>query len=160
MGGRAQFFQLLAGEDVDSDEMDLGVTVLAGLGGAHVNDLAGTVLDHDVTVLAQGRTLHRVGSRGAGIGRLEGVLMLEVDASVGRSGCAETDSAATVKRCVQARWCSPATPPSEQADRGGGKGQKLTWASLSAMVRECKAAGPDEELEERVDAMSVNSSQI
>lgn len=27
---------------VDGDEMDLGVTVLSGLGGGHVNDLAGT----------------------------------------------------------------------------------------------------------------------
>ena len=31
VGGRAQFFQLLAGEDVDGDEMDLGVAVLASL---------------------------------------------------------------------------------------------------------------------------------
>lgn len=56
--------------------MDFGMAVLAGLGGAHVDDLAGAALDHDVAVLAEGRALHRVGGRGAGIGALEGVLML------------------------------------------------------------------------------------
>jgi hypothetical protein len=30
------------GTYIDGDEMDLGVTVLAGLGGGHVDDLAGT----------------------------------------------------------------------------------------------------------------------
>ena len=49
VGGRAQFFELLAGEDINTDEMDLGVTVLAGLGSAHVDNLAGTALDDDVT---------------------------------------------------------------------------------------------------------------
>jgi len=76
MGGRAKFLELLAGEDIDGNQMDLGVTVLAGLGGRHVDDLAGTVLDANEAVLPQGRTLHGVGERGAGIGALEGVLML------------------------------------------------------------------------------------
>jgi hypothetical protein len=67
---------LLASEDVGSDEMDLGVTVLSGLGGGHVDDLARAVLDHDETVLTQSRALHRVGKRGTGIGRVEGHLML------------------------------------------------------------------------------------
>jgi hypothetical protein len=67
---------LLVGEDVGSDEMDLGVTVLSGLGGRHVDDLARSVLDHDETVLTQSRALHRVGGRGTGIGRVEGHLML------------------------------------------------------------------------------------
>lgn len=52
MGGRAEIFVLLAGEDVKGDKVDLGVTVLAGLGGRHVNDLAGAALDHDEAVLA------------------------------------------------------------------------------------------------------------
>ena len=51
MGGWAEIFELLAGEDVDGDQMDLGVTVLAGLGGGHLDDLAWAVLDHDETVL-------------------------------------------------------------------------------------------------------------
>lgn len=76
VGGRAELFQLLSGEDVNGDQMDLGVTVLASLGGRHVDDLAGTVLDADEAVLPQGRALDRVGEGGTGIGAVEGVLVL------------------------------------------------------------------------------------
>jgi hypothetical protein len=76
VGGRAEFFQLLVGEDVDGDQVDLGVAVLASLGGGHFDNLAGAVLDDDKTVLPQGRALDRVRLRGAGIGGLERVLML------------------------------------------------------------------------------------
>ena len=76
MGGRAKFFKLLAGEDIDGNKVDLCVTVLASLGGRHIDDLAGAVLDHNEAVLPQGRTLHGESGRGAGIGGLEGVLML------------------------------------------------------------------------------------
>ena len=76
MGGGAKFLELLASEDVDGDKVNLGVTVLAGLGGGHLDNLAGTVLDDDEAVLPQGRALHGVGERGAGVGALEGVLML------------------------------------------------------------------------------------
>lgn len=76
VGGGAQLFELLASEDIDGDKMDLGVTVLTSLGSRHVDNLAGAVLDHDETVLPQGRALHREGSRGASVGGIEGVLML------------------------------------------------------------------------------------
>lgn len=76
MGGGRQILELLAGEDIDGDQVDLGVTVLASLGGRHVDDLAGAALDHDVTVLAQSRALHGVGGRRTGVGGLEGHLML------------------------------------------------------------------------------------
>lgn len=75
VGGWAKFFKFLAGEDIDGNKMDLCVTVLTGLGGGHIDDLARTVLDADETVLSQGRTLHGVGGRGASVGGLEGVLM-------------------------------------------------------------------------------------
>jgi len=78
VGGRAEIFELLAGEDVDCDQVDLCVTVFASLGSGHFDNLAGTVLDHDVTVLAKGRALHGVGGRGTGIGALKGVLMLRI----------------------------------------------------------------------------------
>ena len=68
--------ELLAGEDVDGDQVDLGVTVLAGLGGGHVDNLARAVLDDNVTVLAESGTLHGVGGRGTRIGGVEGHLML------------------------------------------------------------------------------------
>jgi hypothetical protein len=76
VGGRGQLLELLAGEDVDGDQVDLGVTVLAGLGGGHVDDLARAVLDDNVTVLAESGTLHGVGGRGTRIGGVEGHLML------------------------------------------------------------------------------------
>ena len=76
MSGGTKFFQLLASEDIKRDKMDLSVTVLASLGGGHVNDLAGTALNDDESVLPQCRALHGVGGRGTGIGALKGVLML------------------------------------------------------------------------------------
>jgi len=76
MGGRAKVFELLAGEDVDSDEVDLGVAMLARLGSGHFDDLARAVLDDDETVLPQSRALHRIRGRGASIGALEGVLLM------------------------------------------------------------------------------------
>ena len=76
VGGRGQLLELLAGEDVDGDQVDLGVTVLAGLGGGHVDDLARAVLDDDVAVLPQGGTLGGVGGRRTRIGGVEGHLML------------------------------------------------------------------------------------
>ena len=76
MGRRAQFFELLAGKDINGNKMDLSMTVLASLRGRHVDNLARAVLDHDETILPQGRALHGESSRGAGIGGVEGVLML------------------------------------------------------------------------------------
>lgn len=76
MGGGAEILELLASEDIDGDKMDLGVTVLAGLGGRHVDDLAGTVLDHDMATLAQSRALHGVGGGRTSVDGVEGVLML------------------------------------------------------------------------------------
>lgn len=74
-GGR-EILQLLLGEDVDGNQVDLGVTVLSGLRGGHVDDLARAVLDNHEPVLPQGGTLHGEGGRGASIGALKGVLML------------------------------------------------------------------------------------
>ena len=76
MGGWAEFFKLLASEDVDGNQVDFGVTMLASLGGRHVDNLAWTVLDDNETVLSQSRALHRERGRGAGIGGLESVFML------------------------------------------------------------------------------------
>lgn len=54
MSGGAKIFELFAGKDVDSDQMNLGVAVLARLGGGHFDDFAGTALDDDETILPQG----------------------------------------------------------------------------------------------------------
>lgn len=76
VGGWGKILQLLLGEDVFSDEMNLGVSMLSGLGGRHVDDLARTVLDENVSTLPQGRTLHGVGQRRTRIGRVDGVILL------------------------------------------------------------------------------------
>lgn len=76
VGGRAKIFKLFASEDIDGDKMDFGMSVLAGLGGAHLDNFAGAVLDTDKTILTERRALHGIGGRGASIGALEGVLML------------------------------------------------------------------------------------
>ena len=76
MGGRAQLFQLLASEDIERDQVNLGMAVFSGLRGRHINDLARAALDHHKSVLAKGRTLHRIGRGGACIGAVEGMLML------------------------------------------------------------------------------------
>ena len=87
VGGWAEFFELLAGEDIDGNKMDLCVSVLASLGGRHVDDLAGAVLDADESVLSQGRALHGKGGRRAGIGGVEGVFMLFDGRSVSGLSC-------------------------------------------------------------------------
>lgn len=76
MSRGAEILKLLAGEDIEGDKVDLGVTVLACLGSRHVDDLARATLNDDVTVLAQGRALHREGRGRAGVSGLEGVIML------------------------------------------------------------------------------------
>lgn len=76
VGGRAKIFEFLAGEDIDGDEMDFGVAVLACLRRTHLDNLAGAALDDDKAVLPQGRALHWIGGRGASISALKGVLML------------------------------------------------------------------------------------
>ena len=47
--------------------MDLGMTVLPRLGGGHLYNLAGTTLEDNVAVLAEGGALGGVGVRGTGI---------------------------------------------------------------------------------------------
>jgi hypothetical protein len=76
VGRGAEILELLPGEDVEGDQVDLGVAMLSSLGSGHVHDLAWATLDHDVSVLAQGGTLHRVGGRGTSIGAIEGMLVL------------------------------------------------------------------------------------
>jgi len=78
VGRRRKIFELLAGEDVNGSQVDLGVTVLSSLGGRHIDNLAGTVLDDNETVLTESGTLHGVGGRSTSIGAVEGVLMLEI----------------------------------------------------------------------------------
>jgi len=78
VGGRGYIFELLTGEDIDGDEVNFCVTVLARLGCGHINNFAGPALDHDVSVLPESRALRRVGERGPRTGILEGLVVLLV----------------------------------------------------------------------------------
>lgn len=87
VGGGRDILELLAGEDVNGDQVNLGVTVLASLGGRHVDNLAGAALDHNMSVLAKSRALHRVGERRASTGGLEGVLFVLLVVVVSHGEC-------------------------------------------------------------------------
>lgn len=50
MGGRAKLLELLSCKDIDGDQVNFRVTVLSGLRGAHINDLARALLNNDVPV--------------------------------------------------------------------------------------------------------------
>ena len=52
-------------KDVERHQVDLGVSVLARLGGGHVDDFAGVSLDHHELALSERRTLLGVGQRSA-----------------------------------------------------------------------------------------------
>jgi len=52
VGRWGQIFKLLAGEDINGDHVNLGVTVLARLGSAHLDNLAGSLVDDHETVLS------------------------------------------------------------------------------------------------------------
>ena len=74
-------------ENIESNQVDFGVAVLSGLGGGHLNNLAGAALkmnisvvvtifysdtddgylDHDESSFAKSRALHGEGGRGPGI---------------------------------------------------------------------------------------------
>ena len=76
MGGRTEVLEFLSVKNVDGHQMDLGVTVLAGLGRGHLDDLTGAAFDDDEPVLPQSRALHGIRGRGAGVSRLKGVAVM------------------------------------------------------------------------------------
>jgi len=71
VSGGAEILVLLASEDIKTNDVDLRVTVLASLGGGHINDLAGETLENDKAVLAKSAALHREGIGSGLLGRLE-----------------------------------------------------------------------------------------
>lgn len=78
MSGWRKIFVFIAGEDIRGDDMNLGVTMLARLGGTHLLNLARTVLDKNMSIFPQGGALHWISQRSSSIGTLESVFMLEV----------------------------------------------------------------------------------
>jgi len=76
MGRGRQIFELLVGEDVNANEVDLGVAVFTRLGRGHIDDLAGAALDNNEAILPQRRALYGVGKGSPRGGLLEGMLVL------------------------------------------------------------------------------------
>jgi len=74
--GRAQVLVLLVGENVDTNNVALGVTVLSRLGHRDFDDLAGVSLEHAVSVLTEGTSLGGVGQGRSGVTGLEGVIFI------------------------------------------------------------------------------------
>jgi len=60
VGGWRHIFVLLTVEDIDSGHVDLGVTVLSGFRGGHIDDLAWLALHDDVASLSESRALEWV----------------------------------------------------------------------------------------------------
>ena len=85
VGGGREIFVLLGGEDISGDKVNLGVTVLASLGGGHVDDLARAALDDNEAVLTQSRALHGERQGRAGIGGVEGNIVLQERLTIGFS---------------------------------------------------------------------------
>lgn len=102
MGGRAKIFQFLPGKNIDCNEMDFGMPVLASLGGTHFHDFAGAAFNHNKAILPQGRALHGIGCRSASIGAIESVFMLSMNTSVRRFRRMPAQCASRVRRvnCV------------------------------------------------------------
>ena len=141
VGRRGQVFHLLAGEDVDGDHVNLGVTVLARLGGGHFHNLARTALDDHVSVLPQRRTLHGEGGRGASVGALEGVLMLR------RGECQRLYIDEHFAHASSIVSC--ALDPAVAARRGS-----LTCASSAMLMNEWCARKTKQEEEDGLDVLS------
>jgi hypothetical protein len=58
VGRWTQIFQFLVGKDISRYQMDLGMSVLSGFTGGHVNNLAWSSLDANISTLAQSRALY------------------------------------------------------------------------------------------------------
>mmetsp|Transcript_3981 Transcript_3981/g.5738 ORF Transcript_3981/g.5738 Transcript_3981/m.5738 type:complete len:225 (+) Transcript_3981:134-808(+) len=76
VGGGAEILQFFTREDVQCDDVGLGVAVLAGLGGGDLDALARAALDHQIRALADLTSLLGVGRRRTGISGLEGVILV------------------------------------------------------------------------------------
>lgn len=142
VGGGAKLLKLLASEDVNGDQVDLGVTVLASLGGRHVDDLAGTALDDNEAVLPEGRALHREGQRRTGVSRVEGVFMLQKPLSACEAREGERQRQSECVLCGHGREASVCWPsyvgavrgallrPPQQHKRRRGSGGLLAYLSV------------------------------
>ena len=81
MAGSGKFLTVgeaffLLTEDVEGDHVNFSVTVLAGFGSGHIDDLAGFALDHDEFTLSESRALLWVGKGSSGLSSFEFVIFV------------------------------------------------------------------------------------
>jgi hypothetical protein len=88
VGGGANFFVLLSGEDINTNHMHLSVTVLSGLGSGGFHNLAWSSLHHSMTTLLDSRALHGEGLGGTTSHALESLGFL-------------------LRHCVRLEWYLP-----------------------------------------------------
>ncbi len=73
--GGANIFVFAVSEDVNADNVRLGVAVLSGLGSADVSNFARTAVNHDVATFANETGLHGECGGGTGIGGVDGKVL-------------------------------------------------------------------------------------
>jgi hypothetical protein len=76
VGGGANVFIFAVGEDVNANDVGLGVTVLSSLGCADICNFARAAIDDNVTTFANKTRLHGKRGGGTGIGGVDGEVLL------------------------------------------------------------------------------------
>jgi hypothetical protein len=76
VGGWANVLVFAVSENVDSNDVRLGVAVLSSLGGADVSNFAGAAVDYNVATFANEARLHGKGGGGTGIGSIDGKVLI------------------------------------------------------------------------------------
>ncbi len=75
VGCGANVLILAVSEDVDADDVGLGVAVLSSLGGADISNFARAAVDYDVTTFADKTRLHGKRGGSTGIGGVDGKVL-------------------------------------------------------------------------------------
>lgn len=70
-GGEEKTDLLLVCKDIDADQVHFGMTVFSGLRSGHLHNLAGPAFQHNETVFAKSRALHRIRLGSTGVSGLE-----------------------------------------------------------------------------------------
>ncbi len=76
VGGGANVLILAISEDVDADDVGLGMAVLSSLGGADISNFARAAVDHNVTSFADKTRLHGKRGGGTGISGVDGKVLI------------------------------------------------------------------------------------
>ena len=76
VGSGANVLVFAVSENINADNVRLGMAVLSGLGGADVSNFARATIDNNVATFANETRLHGKGGGGTGIGSVDGKVLL------------------------------------------------------------------------------------